>query len=214
MKQAPVIDYIRLPAATRQLRGEIEWIGGDIFRQPPSPDVDRAWDDFQSFGHAWVSSDDIIAVGKDPSTAVRFPLEQGFGPDAYPVSVDIFHKIHCLNRIRKEINFDYYWRAAFPDGNATDLHKAHTNHCIHVLLQSLMCDATTDFITYNWAENYPLPVPDFNINRKCGDLHGVAQWSKEHGTDLETISMLRKPDEKKALPMSPELRRLLRLWDG
>ena len=140
---------------------------------------------------------------------MRLPPTQGFGDDAYPVLLDVGHKIHCLDRIRQDIHFDYYWRSEFPDGNASDLHRAHTTHCIRILLQSILCDASTDFIRYAWFEGYPHPHPDFDINRKCGDIDGIWEWSKQRVVESDNIFYLNKPLDQKTLPMTEDVRRIL-----
>lgn len=44
--------------------------------------------------------------------------------------------------LRKEIHYDYYgW--AKPHEAKPD-HRVHISHCVHALLQSLMCAANTD----------------------------------------------------------------------
>src|SRR4051794_38858895 len=82
---------------------------GDIYRQAPSPEVDQAWAELMRNSDVWVSKKDIASMGKDPATAVKFPVTYGFGDDAYATVTDIGHKIHCLDWIRKEIHFDHYW---------------------------------------------------------------------------------------------------------
>jgi hypothetical protein len=191
----------------RQQDGDLT--SNDIYIRPPSSEVDQAWRDLTANNWAWVSSKDLVAVGKDPKTVVKFPMEYGLGDDAYPVVVDTVHKLHCLNRIRQEIYFEYYFSDTFPDGNASDLHQSHMLHCLNMLRHSLMCDANTDFMTFFWYEEYELPFVDFNINRKCGDFDGVSQWANDHGVAQKTIYTIPKLPEEKAIPISKKLLRML-----
>lgn len=46
-----------------------------------------------------ITEADILAIGKDPRTAVKFPPEYGFGDNSYVAQLDIFHQLHCLNAL-------------------------------------------------------------------------------------------------------------------
>ena len=149
----------------------------DIWSMPPSPEVDRAWSGLNRQNIAWATSQDLLTAGKNLSVSVKFPVEAGHRDDAYPILVDIKHKTHCLNRIRMDLKIDPYWKDAYPDGKTSDLHREHTNHCVSILLKSLLCDAITDFINYAWYDDYDHPHPNFNFERKCGDFHGFQEWT-------------------------------------
>ena len=97
-----------------------------------------------------------MRVGKDPTIAAKYPDEYGLGSDAYIVEIDVFHQIHCLNTLRKEINFEYYFGDQYPDRkNLPKFHKIHISHCLYLLLQNLMCQANVDVITHKWVEGQP-----------------------------------------------------------
>lgn len=186
----------------------------DILRQAPSPEVDAAWENLTDHGLAYVSSQDIINMGKDPAVVAHFGPEFGLGDDAYGVETDIIHKIHCLNMIRKDVYFDYYWLDMYPDRVPSERHRWHTNHCLYILLQSLICDANTDLIPQVWMEDYPWPTPDFNINRKCGNLDAVTKWEREHRVDHYLKEHMSKPYGQEVMPMSDELKRVFEVEDG
>jgi hypothetical protein len=73
-----------------------------------------------------------------------------------------------------------------------------------------MCDANTDLIPHVYMEDYPYPVPDFHINRKCGSLEAVREWNKEHSIPFNetTGKLLEKPPGHKSRPMPEEFRRV------
>lgn len=211
---APISKGLNLPVR-KQLNADLDGNDHDIYVQPPSAEVDHAWDRLiVPNNYGWVSSEDLLAVGKDPSTVVKFPSEYGYGDDAYPVLIDVIHKLHCLNRLRKAAHFEYYFGDVFPDGNVTELHHLHINHCLTVLRQSLMCDANTDFSTYFWYEGFETPMGDFKIDRKCGDFDGVTSWARQHRTDQATVNSIQKPPEFQAVPLNSNLRRILYQIDG
>jgi hypothetical protein len=125
-----------------------------------------------------VPSSAITQSGKDVSFSVKAPESWGKGSGEYLAQVEVFHQIHCLNELRKEIFYDYYYNAQ-PD----DIHRAHKAHCIHIILQSLMCIADVGIIQHNWVHNRKLmepqtrPFPDFSTEKTCRDFEAILEWA-------------------------------------
>jgi hypothetical protein len=125
-----------------------------------------------------VTTADIVASGKDPTTRVRWDPTV----DAFPAQIEFAHQIHCLNILRKEIWAERYFQnisiaaddAAIarneydpdsedglyvngPEGEQTftlkglrRMHRQHTMHCLHILLQNLMCTLDLGIVTSDW----------------------------------------------------------------
>jgi hypothetical protein len=76
-----------------------------IYIQNPSPEVDAAWDYISSEAGSiiTINSEEVRRLGRDPATIVKAPEDWGFGTDAFPAQIDVFHEIHCLNMLRKEM---------------------------------------------------------------------------------------------------------------
>lgn len=149
-------------------------------------EADAAWDRVSSVVPPIViTADEIRAIGKNPETAVKFPEEYGYGPDAYIASVEVFHHIHCLDKLRKEISYAHYWEKEEGPAPGRALHEAHTSHCIDVLLQSLMCTGNVDMITYNWVEGRSMMMPDFGNNKVCRDFDSLLGWVNENGVHMD-----------------------------
>ena len=151
-----------------------------------------------------VTSQDIVLSGKDPSFATMAPLSWGAGDGAYFAQVEVFHQIHCLNELRKEMFPDYYYNSSLPD----DQRLSHKSHCIHLLLQALMCSADVGIITHNWVHSEKLthpktrPFPDFNVVKKCRDFDALLSWVHEKGVKNvhEKMAKLRYPPEALIVP--------------
>lgn len=80
-----------------------------IYRQPPSPEVDQAWDAISDIQYIAVDRDAMHKLGKDPELGVKFPEEWGLGRDMYMMELDSQHQLHCLNQLRQYIYFDHYY---------------------------------------------------------------------------------------------------------
>ena len=206
---APMTDSLHALGALQTIHGDLE-PGREIWSQPPSPAVDKAWLEVTAYGNAWMTSADLLRAGRNLSISVQWPPHAGFGNDAYPVISDVKHRIHCLDRIRKDLYFDYYWKETYPGGNVTRLHQSHTEHCVSILLQGLVCDANTDFLSYGWYEGYDHPFINFDYDRKCGDFTGISNWLQAHEVESADIFDIPKPIGQATLPMSSQLLETLR----
>lgn len=212
---SPIFDSVPMHLATTKMKGTLIDYTKDIFRGQPSPTVDLAWDTLTEHGFLQIPERDAIRMGWDLSITARHPDEllpdDAQGP-FYAGETDMIHKLHCLNMVRKDLisNFDYYWGEMYPDRKPSERHVIHTNHCLYILLQSLLCDANTDIIPNVYMDDYHNPVPDFEIQRKCGNWQGVREWEREHSIVFNetTGKMLRKPEGHKGKSMPAEFRRL------
>ena len=171
-----------------------------IWRQGPSPIVDRAWQDLLFTSTILISSDDVRRLGKDPSHTVRAPLDWGYGPDAHLAQIDSQHQLHCLDMLRRAVYREYY----YPASDTFSLkHWTHLSHCVDILRQNLVCQANVDLHTYNWVKTQRYPYPDFGIKHQCRDHGAVVEWLKEKGTHVErdVLLSIKKPAGIVELPI-------------
>ncbi|CAN8099971.1 unnamed protein product [Discula destructiva] len=184
----------------------------EIFRGDPSPEVDAAWRRISSEQPVAITRDEVLALGKDPDKAVRYP--KGFNgtgdqDDLYAGRIDVFHQIHCLDALRREAHFDHYYGQKYPNLNATNnLHKAHLSHCVYYLLQNIMCQASVDVYTHVWTDTLMQPFPDFQIEHKCRSFDAILDWQDNNALDLHEFYQLRRPSDSDPLEMSAEFKEL------
>ncbi|KAI0503270.1 hypothetical protein F5B22DRAFT_559680 [Xylaria bambusicola] len=173
-----------------------------------SKDVDDAWDALEWVRTFPITEADIISIGKDPRTAVKFPAEYGFGDNAYVAQLDIFHQLHCLNTLRL-----IAWGQFEPAQEAakrpySDLHWHHVAHCTEVLRENLMCNANLDVVTFNWKETQEVPFPDFNLNKRCTDAELLIRWQEANALPVEASRNFSRPEGVREVPMEDEYYRL------
>jgi hypothetical protein len=137
----------------------------------------------RALSSSWFHQRTLFVLEKNPSIVIQAPSSWDAGPDAYFAQVEVFHQIHCLNELRKEVFRDYYYDQAEAD----ERRLSHKMHCIHMLLQVLMCSADVGIITHNWVHSEKLqepktrPFPDFNVVKKCRDFDAILDWVRETG---------------------------------
>lgn len=207
---APLFDKLDVRLDIKQMKATLLTPDpAPIFRQPPSPEVDAAWDRLANVRPIPITRKDVILLGKDPDQASKFPESFGFGRDAYIGRLDVFHVIHCLDQVRREADFEHYYGKHWGNpGNASELHKIHLSHCFHILLQNLMCAPNLDIYTHFWADAQPNAFPDFNVNHKCIDFEQLLKWQEEHSVPVDDFGAIRRPDDYKPHIMTPKFKEL------
>jgi hypothetical protein len=122
-----------------------------------------------------VRAEDIAKSGKDPSLGIPY----GNTPNRYLAEIDIFHQIHCLNTLRKHIHYNHYWSNSISADE-----EGHRDHCLHTLLQNLMCKADLGIVPINWMFNATQgtfrPREDFSVIKKCIDFEKLLEWATEN----------------------------------
>jgi hypothetical protein len=182
---APVFDRLAIPKTTRTTNGTFwDTSPPSIWRARTGAAADSAWESVGSnITPIVISSSDVLSLGKDPALAVKVPVALNYGDDAYIAGMDVFHHLHCLDKLRREISYTHYHEANEGPSPGSEIHEAHINHCIDVLAQALKCAGSVDIVTFNWVEGHRMPQPDFNNNKVCRDFDVLRDWAKENGID-------------------------------
>jgi hypothetical protein len=156
-----VYDLLDLEPSLQQVNGSLfPPQHPSIARQMPNAAADAIWEEWELTRVFPVTRQQIIDMGKDPSTAVK--LEDGLwglGNDAYAAILDVYHQLHCLNSLRQIAYGDYYDRIVGDVNNIT-LREIHINHCVDMLMQTIQCSGNVGLITMHWVETQEYPFPD------------------------------------------------------
>ena len=137
-------------------------------RLKPRPEADAAWHRLEiKLSDVFpITRQDVINLGKDPETVARFPDEDwGMGSDAFVVSLDTLHQMHCLNEVRK-LFFEDYGEENPTKKKHGELWWIQLRHCVDMLAQDIMCHADADVLTYKWMDTQSHPFQDSNIDKK------------------------------------------------
>ncbi|KAK6539073.1 hypothetical protein TWF694_010614 [Orbilia ellipsospora] len=196
---SPLLDVVDVPSKIEQINGSLfPGPNPSIYRLPPSPQVDEAWESVSHVAMFGIKASDVVKLGKDPLKAVRIPESLGFPPNTHLAQLDSIHQIHCLNALRKAVFSEYYFDTEKKKPNR--LHWIHLSHCAGVLLQNLMCQANLDVITLNWRSTQANPVPDFNVNKKCRDFGVIKKWQEKNMIREEVLEKIVRPKDYVELP--------------
>jgi hypothetical protein len=120
----------------------------------PSKTIDANWESLLHYEYPAVSNEEMT---QNPQ--LRFDIEHDKHPitGKFHVALDVFHNLHCLNAVRKELDKDYYGthhshglipRASsdpsMPSAGLTQeqmdaAQRDHIDHCMNHIRQALQC---------------------------------------------------------------------------
>ncbi|KAF2101349.1 hypothetical protein NA57DRAFT_35094 [Rhizodiscina lignyota] len=100
--------------------------------------------------------------------------------------LEVFHSLHCLNRIRQSLHRDYYVNEhPFPPEL---LSEGHLDHCIEHLMQALQCHS--DLTPMLWEKK----GTDITLMREtlhtCRDFDKIHEWAFKRRLDFSAKTSL------------------------
>ena len=151
---APMFDKLNISFISTTVNGTFWPIyPPSIYRQPPSDAVDAAWDRVANVYTVPFTSDEIFRTGKEPSQTITYPQDWDLGDQSHLGILDVVHQIHCLNAIRRDTEYEYYYRPKYGSPSEVALvQTAHNRHCMYLILQSIMCHSDLEVNTFQWTE--------------------------------------------------------------
>ncbi|KAH9904442.1 hypothetical protein F4778DRAFT_732459 [Xylariomycetidae sp. FL2044] len=143
----------------------------------PTPEVDQAWRDLM----LGLNIDlDSAEIGSSPDT-FQWP-ESGL----YFSGLEVYHSLHCLNRLRQALYPEYY--NIFNDPHDPS-REDHIGHCINHLRQAIQCHADLTPMTWSLAGNKI--ILDTSAQHTCRDFDRIHQWATQRTTRWEDYELIR-----------------------
>lgn len=164
-------------------------------RAEPSPEIEEMWEVYEPKDVFSITRDDVVKLGKDPDTVVKFDARFGVGDDAYMASFDMLHKTHCLNELRK-MTFEAYGEGHGVKKTHGRMWWVHLRHCVDMLMQDQICHADADVITFNWVDTQDHPWADMSVNRKCRNWDQLLEWGTSRFVEYELLHNFTKQTTK------------------
>lgn len=192
-----------------------EFAEASIWRGYPNATIDAAWEALDHVQAMSVPKEEYERVGKLRDSNVVLPGGE------YMASIEAFHQMHCVvsrfgdhlscsitdndqNLLRKYSYLDYYLEHE-PDFFHSPMLRTHTDHCIEMLRQSVMCSADLHIITYDWVEKVDYPWPDFGISRSCRNYDALHDWAVKRTIDVDTADgFIYKPPGAAVRPLGEQ----------
>jgi len=164
-----------------------------VWSEDPGAEVDKAWHNITETGYFGLPEEAWKSFNPHLEEGVKLPNGQ------YLATLDVYHKLHCLDILRRAVHFNYYHDKYPAFINHTDATiNEHLGHCIEILRINVMCEADVTVMTYNWVENRPEPMPYFDTVHTCRKWERISEWMDM--ADLSHQFQPEKPVGQKELP--------------
>lgn len=165
----------------------------------PSEQIDHEWNHVSLNVPALrLFEKDFAAMGKSLTERNwhQIPPEWGGG---YLGMTEVFHLLHCLAEIRKLTYPEHYpdlWAERDQRGR-----RVHTEHCLDIIRQRLMCTADVGPVPFYDDPNYDMPMPDFSTRHQCRNFTKILDWgyTNERAVGWDEVGDLHVPASHPAL---------------
>lgn len=85
--------------------------------------------------------------------------------------VDVFHQIHCLERIRSDLLSAPFLYQLNPNRTDEEPHFRHIMHCVDYLRQAIMCTGDLTLVSSGSDLEF-----EKGPERQCRDFHAIGDW--------------------------------------
>ncbi|PQE18761.1 tat pathway signal sequence protein [Rutstroemia sp. NJR-2017a WRK4] len=175
-------------------------IHNNTFAGDPRPELDSAWHELFEDIRIRVSSEDLAYYN-----LTSIPLADGSG---YAAELGVHHELHCLVRtstrwifqtlispqkkIRHWIYKDYYLV------NETEVElvewKAHIDHCIEMMRESIMCRADPSLSTFKWLHGDAQSLTAVaEGHHQCVNWQSLLAWVRSQSVPIFEDGILQAP---------------------
>ncbi|KAK0631175.1 hypothetical protein B0T17DRAFT_553691 [Bombardia bombarda] len=166
--------------------GEVELKSdGSFFMDPasqqyvskPSIEVDMAWTRLLDGLNIDIDQSEADLEGK----TFKWP-ESG----TYFTGLEVFHSLHCLNRLRQAMYPEYY-NDLFSDPNDPPRER-HIGHCINHLRQAIQCHA--DLTPMEWKQVGKKVILNTATQHTCRNFEKIQSWAIKRKTNFDKFKMI------------------------
>lgn len=138
--------------------------------------------DNQSLVNSTFSSLEGNYLWVDRQTAQKLPFETEHAPSAehvndYVVGLSVFHVLHCLSVLRRNIYPHRYNSSMINPDGTVDYHKwHHVDHCLETVRRDILCHADTSATTWEWIEGSQMSIRAETLH-VCRNFDMISQWA-------------------------------------
>ncbi|KAH7035654.1 uncharacterized protein B0I36DRAFT_240309 [Microdochium trichocladiopsis] len=183
--KSPANDYITYES---RVMDQFEYDNEKQYFTDPSPEIDANWHELWRW-----SIDQNIAIQPElmeemgrAEEGIRFPDGTYFG------SMMVFHNLHCLKNIYHTLHPHYYGMNKYSESERAQ-HKEHTEHCLKMLKDAVMCQGDPTILTMKWAETGLRPIGNLTSPHECVNWDRLMEWVVPNSRNVFEDGMLVHP---------------------
>ncbi|KAH8422004.1 dopa 4 [Colletotrichum scovillei] len=162
---SPILERYDIPKISRVTNGTLyDTNPPSVLRQRIGKEADKEW--HRIGDHVWpliIGEADVRQLGKDPRVAVKIPEDLGYGSDAYIAQTEVFHHLHCLDMLRREVSYEHYYEPKEGPRPGGAQHQAHIGHCFDILAQAIKCTGHPQRLIMTMVTQSTPPTPQTDL---------------------------------------------------
>ncbi|KAF3067689.1 hypothetical protein CFAM422_008577 [Trichoderma lentiforme] len=166
--------------------------GKTTYTGPPSPEIDSAWEEITAGRYFRITAEEAIEAFGSASNVYWNDKVGGYMAGYVLLTIDhlssytdrtridMFHALHCLNRLRQSFWPDYYPPSTHPN---TIIHQ---EHCIDHIRQMLMCSGDMTLIPTEWTDYLGRNYVNSDVPHTCRNFAKLRDWvvSRHNGSTM------------------------------
>ncbi|KND92312.1 hypothetical protein TOPH_02918 [Tolypocladium ophioglossoides CBS 100239] len=143
----------------------------------PSPEIDRNWHNIFEHQNIGFSAELMHEIGREEE-GIRLPDGTYFGS----LMKNIYHALHPAH-----YNLDKL------EGSEKAMFWEHTDHCMHMLMDAVLCQGDTTVLTMKWDENGARPIGNLTSPHECVNWDRLMEWVVPNSVDVFADGVLVHP---------------------
>ncbi|KAK4444366.1 hypothetical protein QBC34DRAFT_360343 [Podospora aff. communis PSN243] len=156
--------------------------GDKTYIGEPSPEIDEAWEEITAGRYFLITAEEATDAFGSASDLYWNDKVGG-----YMAGIDMFHALHCLNRLRQAFWPDYYPQSTHHN---TYIHR---EHCIDHIRQMLMCHGDMTLIPTEWTGFLGRNYVNSDVPHTCRNFGKLRDWVVSRHNGSRTVP---ESDEK------------------
>jgi len=138
----------------------------------PNIHNDAEWDRLMEVGVVGISK---AEAGKLPEGTT----ESMGNPGTYVVQLEMFHQLHCLKQLRKQL---WEFEDGIADPREASQRQQHFDHCIDYLRQVVMCHGDITPVTFEWNVERNIYLAHHGTIHQCRNFNTIYKWAASRNT--------------------------------
>lgn len=132
----------------------------------PSKEIDENWETL-TWGRYFLITEEEAKGAWGDGIEQYWDAKLG----GYVAGLDMFHTLHCVNRIRQFLYPEHY-----PEIVLRNDHEVHRNHCLEQIRQYVMCAGDLSPVPTKYYDGLGRNYVDSDIPHTCRNFGNIQKW--------------------------------------
>jgi hypothetical protein len=139
----------------------------------PSPEIDTNWDELVGTRY--------LAFTSEQQSSIQVDMAQSDEDSLYRAGPDVFHSLHCVNKLRQTLDGYIYKMPEQVDESFQNVF--HIEHCLDFLRQLVQCGSDLTPIPLVYSKGAGFAIPDFEQVHTCRAFGPIREWADKQNEE-------------------------------